>query len=219
MKVNTDGVLLAVLAETDSSSQILDIGTGTGVIALILAQRFLLAKITAVEIEENAAIAAAGNFSNSVFNSRLQVIHSSIERFFENNRANKFDLIVSNPPFFIDSLIPDKPLKGVARHTNQAFFESLLCNSALHLEESGELTLILPVKVSELVQSLALKHKLYVQRKISISSFADSIPHREIVSLGFISRQPDESKFIIYNKPKEYSTEYQKLLKDFFTIF
>ena len=219
MKVNTDGVLLGVLAEAASPARILDIGTGTGVIALILAQRFSSAHITAVEIDENAAVAAAGNFCASVFNSRLQVFHSSIGRYFEENRKNKFDLIVSNPPFFIDSLKSDNHLKGIARHTDQVFFETLLRDSAFHLEETGELALILPVKLSELTQSLALKHDLYVQRKISICSFADSVPHREILSLGFKSREAEFTNFVIYSKPKEYSVEYKVLLKDFFTIF
>ena len=105
MKVNTDGVLLGVLAEAELPARILDIGTGTGVIALILAQRYASATITAVEIDENAAKTAGANFSQSVFNSRLQLFHSPFEVYFEENRENKFDLIVSNPPFFIVSLI------------------------------------------------------------------------------------------------------------------
>lgn len=219
MKVNTDGVLLGVMTDAVTPERILDIGTGTGVIALILAQRFPSAIITAVEIDGNAASTAASNFCGSVFNSRLQVFHSSFENYFKENIGNKFDLIVSNPPFFIDSLRSDNALKSIARHTDQLFFETLIRDSALHLNEDGELVLIVPVKLSELIQKLALEFGLYLQKKISIGSFSDSNPHREIISLGFKSNEARLANFVIYSKQNEYSAEYRALLKDFFTIF
>ncbi|HUH33012.1 MAG TPA: methyltransferase [Daejeonella sp.] len=219
MKVNTDGVLLAVMADPVMPRTILDIGTGTGVIALIMAQRFSSATIMAVEIDENAASTARRNFSDSVFNSRLQVDHTSIENYFAENDSAKFDLIISNPPFFIGSLKSDDPLKTMARHTDQLFFESLLHNAVLHLEKNGSIDMILPVILSEIAQVLASKAGLYLQKKICISSFADSIPHRHVLSWGLTFQQVEEKDFVIYSRPKEYSAEYRSILKEFFTIF
>jgi tRNA1Val (adenine37-N6)-methyltransferase len=219
MKVNTDGVLLAVLADSAKPQNILDIGTGTGVIALILAQRFLSARIMAVEIDENAASTARRNFSGSIFSDRLQIYPSSFEKYFEENRTAKYDLIISNPPFFIDSLKSDDPIKTLARHTDKLFFENLLDNSVLHLEKNGRLVMILPVTLSKLVQEIALNKGLYLQMKIEIGSFVDSIAHRHVLSWGLTPQQVRQSQFAIYGKPKEYSAEYRSLLKEFFTIF
>jgi len=219
MKVNTDGVLLGVLCGTRSPRHILDIGTGTGVISLILAQRFPSAHIKAVEIDEAAARTAEQNFERSTFNTRLKLIHTSFEDYFKSNEQHKFDLIVSNPPFFIDSLRSDDLFKGIARHTDQVFFQDLLSESARHLQPDGQLVLIVPLRISEILQALALQSGLNLQRKISICSFPDSVPHRDILSFGF---SPDEavfSRFVIYDKPKEYSAAYRAALKDFFTIF
>ena len=219
MKVNTDGVLLGVLANAVSPKNILDIGTGTGVIALILAQRFSSAKITAVEIDEKAACTASNNFESSIFIARLQLFHSSFEDYFQKNRGNKFDLIISNPPFFIDSLRSDNVLKGIARHTNRVFFENMLRDSANNLESQGELILIVPVTISGLIQKLSLSFGLYLQKKISICSFSNSLPHREILTFGRIASDLEITRFCIYSQPKIYSEEYKHHLKDFLIIF
>ena len=219
MKVNTDGVLLGVLTNAVSPKNVLDIGTGTGVIALILAQRFSSAKITAVEIDEKSACTASNNFANSMFNARLQLFHSSFEDYFQKNSGKKFDLIISNPPFFIDSLRSDDVLKGIARHTDQVFFENMLRDSANNLESQGELVLIVPVTISGLIQKLSLSFGLYLQKKTSICSFSDSLPHREILTFGCIDSDLEITRFCIYSQPKIYSEEYKDYLKDFLTIF
>jgi tRNA1Val (adenine37-N6)-methyltransferase len=104
MKINTDGVLLGVLAEANNPKTILDIGTGTGVIALMLAQRYNHAIINAVEIDPAAAQTASNNFKNSSFNKRITLFAQSFEDFFNEFSDRRYDLIVSNPPFFINSL-------------------------------------------------------------------------------------------------------------------
>ncbi|NEU09420.1 methyltransferase [Flavihumibacter sp. R14] len=219
MKVNTDGVLLGVLCESEAPRRILDIGTGTGVVSLILAQRFSSAHITAVEIDKAAAMTARANFERSNFDSRLELIHTPVEKYYETHSPGKFDLIVSNPPFFIDCLRSDDQFKGVARHTDQLFFENLLRDSAMHLEAAGKLVLIVPVRISEFLKTSAIQFGLRLQKSIGICSFPDSAPHREILTLGFNAPQTVLSRFIIYDKPKEYSVEYRTALQDFFTIF
>jgi tRNA1Val (adenine37-N6)-methyltransferase len=219
MKVNTDGVLLALLAEPAFPESVLEIGTGTGVMSLILAQRFPGANIQAVEIEKMAADTAAANFSASDFNSRLLALHSSFQEYFVLNPDLRFDLIISNPPFFIDSLSSDDPSKRLARHTGLLFFDELFRSSAVHLNKAGELVLVVPLRISQYLQNLAGRHELFLRKKISILSFLDSIPHREILTFGFSGRKAEEKKFVIYNAPKQYSDEYRELLKDYFTIF
>ncbi len=104
MKINADGVLLGAMADANKPAKILDIGTGTGVIALMLAQRYTDAKIDAIEIDADAAQTAKRNFTASAFADRLSVYASGFESYFEQFPKRKYDLIVSNPPFYIDSL-------------------------------------------------------------------------------------------------------------------
>lgn len=219
MKVNTDGVLLAALCKSNSPSKILDIGTGTGLIALILAQRFTNAQIDAVEIDEAAAATAVRNFKNSKFSSRLNLISSSIENYFLHSELT-YDLIVSNPPFFINSLRSDNPKKELARHTDITFFETILNESESKLNFEGALWLILPLGTSFLIREMVSKMKsLKLQEEILIRSFSDSVPHRSIMKFGFGNSESVLRDFIIYKERGLYSQEYRELLKDFLTIF
>ncbi|WP_158993494.1 tRNA1(Val) (adenine(37)-N6)-methyltransferase [Mucilaginibacter sp. L196] len=219
MKINTDGVLLGALAEAKSPQNILDIGTGTGVIALMLAQRFSSSKIDAVEIDESASLTATKNFKNSPFADRLKLFHQDFEKYFEEHPERKYDLIVSNPPFHINSLESPKANKKVAKHTDKDFFEGLITGITKHLTESGLCWLILPISTAELVKELAASDGLFLQRKITIHSFEEDIPHREILVLGTNNIKLNDSKFVIYKEPKVYSEMYIAALKDFFTIF
>lgn len=219
MKVNTDGVLLAALVQAKNPQRILDIGTGTGLISLMLAQRFETASIDAVEIDENAAKRAGINFKESPFASRLTSIHSSIEDFFLGTNES-YDLIISNPPFFINSLKSEDFIKEIARHTSQDFFENLLDHSVIKLGSNGFLVIILPIETSILIEKLVEKNpNLHLNEIIVIQSFDDSKPHRKILKIGLNPTELNLNKFVIYEAQGIYSSEYQNLLKDFFTIF
>ncbi len=126
MKINTDGVLLGAIADAENPGTILDIGTGTGVIALMLAQRFITAKVDAVEIDSDAAQTAERNFKNSPFADRLTVYALGFESFFDQFPGKKYDLIISNPPFYIDSLKSPGAKKALAKHTDIDFFEKVI---------------------------------------------------------------------------------------------
>ena len=128
MKINTDGVLLGALASAENTKKILDIGTGTGVIALMLAQRFPEAEINAVEIDPASAETAGQNFKNSPFANRLQIHPTSIQNFWMQKQHQQYDLIVSNPPFYLDSLTSPQENKTLAKHAAPQFFENLLRN-------------------------------------------------------------------------------------------
>src|SRR5690606_30727897 len=126
MKINTDGVLLAAMATADFPTRILDVGTGTGVISLMLAQRFPSATIDAIEIDVKAADTARGNFEESPFSDRLTSYAMALDKF---EPKAGYDLIVSNPPFFLNSLRNNDSRKGMARHTDMGFFDQLLARS------------------------------------------------------------------------------------------
>ena len=219
MKINTDGVLLGALTEADDPQSILDIGTGTGVIALMLAQRYNSAKIDAVEIDEPAANTARNNFANSPFAERLELFPIGFKDFFNQYPDKKYDLIVSNPPFYINSLKSPQKGRQLAKHADGSFFSDLVKALPFHLKTSGECCLILPQDTSELVKELALKHGLYIKRIVNIYSYRDSEAHREILTLTISKSEVETSQFVIYDAPNVYSATYQEALIEFFTIF
>lgn len=219
MKINTDGVLLAALAKADAAKSILDIGTGTGVIALMLAQKFPYAKIDAVEIDKTAAETAGGNFRNSPFAERLTIAHSSFQHYFEQFPARKYELIVSNPPFYINSLESPGQQTNIAKHADESFFKELVAGVSKHLSINGACWVILPVPTAEFVKTSMSRFNLHLQKIITIRSFAESEVHREILVFGSSQTKFNIEDFVIYDIPKEYSDSYKSALKDFFTIF
>jgi tRNA1Val (adenine37-N6)-methyltransferase len=219
MKVNTDGVLLGALAGAAAPKTILDIGTGTGVIALMLAQRFEIAQIDAVEIDEAAAKTAEGNFKASKFANRLYLFASGFEEYFDAYPDKKYDLIVSNPPFFLNSLASPGVKKNLARHADNAFFERLVTSVAGHLTVDGTCVMILPLDTVDLMKELLPSNELYLQGIVEVRSFAHSVPHRLIVTIGKRQKEIANSALVIYDEPKVYSSAYQYTLKDFLTIF
>jgi tRNA1Val (adenine37-N6)-methyltransferase len=219
MKINTDGVLLGALVNDDNPSNILDIGTGTGVIALMLAQRFISAKIDAVEIDTLAAETAGKNFANSAFTKRLTIYPLGFEDFFSANPGKKYDLIISNPPFYINSLKSPKANKELAKHTDAAFFERLVKSVAVHLIPEGVFWMILPIDTTELVLTLSANSILFAQKIINVQSFPHSEAHRIIVSLGFNKVSPEITKLSIYQAENNYSDEYKNLLQPYFIAF
>jgi len=219
MKINTDGVLLGAMATAPYPQKILDIGTGTGVIALMLAQRFNDAETDAVEIDISAAKTAQRNFESSPFKERLHVHAAGINAYFEQHAVEKFDLIVSNPPFYINSLKSPQEKKKQAKHTDVDFFEQLIKGISAHLSADGLCWLVLPVETAAEVKLLAAQNGLQVQRKVDIRSFADSDPHREIMCLGFDDKVAEMGKFVIYQSAGVYTEAYKQLLKPYFLAF
>jgi tRNA1Val (adenine37-N6)-methyltransferase len=219
MKINTDGVLLAALVKADEPISILDLGTGTGVIALMLAQRFNNAMIDAIEIDNTAAQTAANNFIRSAFHKNLNSYHKSFASFFESYTEKKYDLIISNPPFHIHSLKSPGANKSLAKHTDESFFEELIAAVPFHLTKNGSCCLILPLQTSALVKELFKTNNLCLHKIIELYSFIDSEPHREILTFGLEKKKLTEEKFVIYNEPNVYTNAYRNALKNFLTIF
>jgi tRNA1Val (adenine37-N6)-methyltransferase len=219
MKINTDGVLLGALAEADHPKNILDIGTGTGVIALMLAQRFIEAEMDAIEIDVTAAETAGNNFSNSPFADRLNIHPLSFVDFFEQNPSKKYDLIVSNPPFYINSLKSPEEKKRQAKHTDEDFFKKLINAMQAHLTSDGCFWLIIPSTIADFVFYLAGEKNLCLQKRINIKSFEESAPHRVIAGFGFEKVSTEITKLTIYTSVNNYSEEYKESLKPYFIVF
>lgn len=219
MKINTDGVLLGAMAQANNAQLVLDIGTGTGVIALMLAQRLASAQIDAVEVDETAAQTAMLNFKNSPFANRLNAYALGFFDFFDKYPKKKYDLIISNPPFYINSLESPGLGKNLAKHADVNFFEGLISTIAAQLTKNGSGWLILPLQTAELVKALAEKHNLNLHKTIGIYSYPHSLPHREIFVLTLSKTKAAYEQFVIYKEPKVYSNQYIQMLKSFFTIF
>lgn len=219
MKINTDGVLLGVTAGTAEPETILDIGTGTGVIALMLAQRFEHARIDAVEIDEAAAETAKRNFAGSPFAGRLTLYADSFEAYFNKHADRKYDLIISNPPFYINALESPGERKNLAKHADVQFFDTLVRLVSKHLTDRGGFWLILPLPTAALVKEIAVAVGLNLQETINVVSYPDSAPHREMLVLTLGDDRKDDERFVIYDEPKVYSQQYEEALRPFFTIF
>lgn len=220
MKINTDGVLLGALADVKKAGRICDIGTGTGVIALMLAQRNHRCKIDAIDIDFNAVDTATLNFDNSLFHERLKCHHHNFVEFFEMNPTNEYDLIVSNPPFFLNLLHSPSKSKTLARHTNENFYIDLLRVSASHLTQTGILQLVVPLDTSMLLKNLAEDYHLYNTECIEMKSFSGKNTFRHILKFERNNLKPLKvSDFIIYEKEGEHSLQYIETLRNFFTIF
>lgn len=219
MKINTDGVLLGALAGYGAPKTMLDIGTGTGVIAMMMVQRFPDAVVDAVEIDTAAAETAGKNFQNSDLSQKLHIYPMGFEGYFQTYPERKYDLIITNPPFYINSLEATGAKKNLAKHADGFFFEYLIKTIAAQLTANGACWLVLPIPTATLVKQLALMSGLFVRQIITIHSFADSDAHREIISLGLSETKSVPGKFIIYDAPKVYSEQYRECLRDFFTIF
>ena len=215
MKVGTDGVLLGAWAECEGARCILDIGTGTGVIALQMAQRNPMAQVQAVEIDETAAKRARANFDNSPWAERLQVAQTAVQEFAP---TEKFDLIVSNPPYFIDSLLPPDAKRSTARHTHDLTFEELDRAVGRLLAENGRFALILPTTEFEKYLSLT---QLHLARRCDVCPIDGGAVKR--VMGEFAKQKPTavahENIAIEKGRRGDYTDEYRALTKDFYLKF
>lgn len=216
MKISTDAVLLGALAEANSPNHILDIGTGTGVISLILAQRFPEALITGVEIDSDAAEQAAENFLESPFSDRLQVKNIRFQDFSENQL---FDLIVSNPPYFPDHLKSQDSKRNQALHTDALSFEELLQKAFKLLKVDGQLWVILPPRQMSDFSELARGFGLLPKKRVQVKDTASKPVIREIVGFSFGTDSADIKGIYLKNEDGSFSGAYSSLISGFLLGF
>ena len=215
MKVGTDGVLLGAWVDCEGAKRILDIGTGTGVIALQMAQRNPNAKVYAVEIDEATAHRARANFDASAWAERLEVEQTAVQGFVP---SEKFDFIVSNPPYFVDSLLPPDAKRSTARHTHDLTFEELDEAVARLLAEGGRFALILPVAEFEKYLTIT---QLNVVRRCDVHPVEGGAVKR--IMAEFAKCKPtaiaNENIAIEKGSRGDYTDDYRALTKDFYLKF
>lgn len=208
-RVGTDGVLLGALVNIDFAKNILEIGTGTGLISLMLAQRNLNASFFGIDINEEAVNLTKLNFENSPFNLRLKNILQDFKTF---ETEEKFDLIVSNPPYFEENPSAKDIL---ARQTVELNFRQLISKSTGLLSENGFFSVIIPFEVGSDFVEIAKENRLFLNRKINIYGIENSKIKRLVLEFSFIEKEHDEFDFIIEKSPRKYSDQYLELTKEF----
>ncbi|MGE4513145.1 MAG: tRNA1(Val) (adenine(37)-N6)-methyltransferase [Chryseobacterium sp.] len=208
-RVGTDGVLLGALANVDQVFHVLEIGTGTGLISLMLAQRNIEANFFGIDINKDAADLTKINFENSPFSSRLK---NACQDFKEFETHEKFDLIVSNPPYFEAS---DSEKDKIARQTVELNFRQLIIKSSQVLSEGGVLSVIIPAEAGSDFTAIADENRMFLTRKINIKGIENSKIKRLILEFSLSKKDYIESEFTIEKSPRQYSDQYLELTKEF----
>lgn len=221
MKVSLDACLLGALCElkpglTNQQNKILDIGTGTGLLTLMLAQRMSVkTEFDAVELEENASNQAKTNFANSPFPNKITVHHGSIQQF---HSEYPYDLIICNPPFFTNQLNADNEARNLARHNQGLSFADLTQAMAKHLAEQGIVWVLLPLSERKGFEAAAAQNGLFLERDWHIQSS----PNKPVKTTIFtLTKSPQikpvlPSKIRVYDENNQYTDHFSRLLADYY---
>ncbi len=216
MKIGTDGVLLGAWTAIEHfPNSILDIGTGTGIIALQLAQRSDAETIDALEIDDNAYEQAVGNFENSDWGDRLFCYHASLQLFTE-EIEDTYDLIISNPPFYNDEFETENASRNKARFTSSLSFEELLISVSKLLSKEGVFSIIIPFKEEENFIELAFKVNLFPTRICRVKGHRTSDIKRSLLEFSFRKSDIEITELIIEIERHEYTQAYKDLVSDFY---
>lgn len=215
MKVGTDGVLLGAWTEVTKCSYVLDIGTGTGLIALMIAQRNPKAIIDAIDIDKECVMQAQQNVINSPFKHRIHVQRESFQRFVQQKKV-KYDLIISNPPYFQNSVKPPNLARSNARHTDSLSFYEIISEGVSLLTNDGIISLILPYDFKQTVLEYAATENLFVHRITNVFPVPHKSPKRLLVEFGKREVEFVEQNLTIELSRHQYTDEFKALTRDFY---
>ena len=220
MKVCTDACLFGAWAaanvQIQAAKNILDIGSGTGLLSLMLAQQSA-AHITAIEIEDGAFEQTRTNFDLSPWKDRFNTIHSSIQDYAAKNKANLFDCIITNPPFYEGDLNSPDNAKNLAAHSTALPWDALSEAAASLLQENGAWYVLVPTLRAYTIQKLALNDGLQLSQECLMYNDAKHLPIRAM--LKFVKQKEatiQRNKIVIKNADQSYTTEFINYLKDYY---
>jgi tRNA1Val (adenine37-N6)-methyltransferase len=214
MKVGTDGVMLGAWTKIDKANRILDIGTGSGLIALMLAQRTSEnTHIDAVEIQQAAYTDAQENVDHSPWKNKIVIHHLPIQQFKPNYQ---FDLIVSNPPYFQYSLLPPTKERETSRHSHSLPPTELIQSIKHHLTPHGRFSIILPYREGMQFIDLAKKENLYCSRQCTFQTRQHKPIERLLLEFTRVPVDCETGHLLLYSEMNTYSTEYQQLTNAFY---
>lgn len=219
MKVGMDGVLLGAWTNVSKVGRILDIGTGTGLIALMLAQKNSLAQIDAIEVDTEAFKEAVQNIQQSNWGDRIHPKLCNFQEFSERTRL-KYDLIVSNPPFFNNGVKAPVENRALARHSDSLPLDVLISGAVKMLAEKGRISLVLPIENLPEIGALADSNKLFISRLCRIKPNPIKPDFRILIELTNTECiMQEENLMIEFEKHHDYTPEYKTLTKDFYLKF
>jgi tRNA1Val (adenine37-N6)-methyltransferase len=213
-KVGTDGTLLGAWADVSNVANALDIGTGSGLIALMLAQRSSADTIIdAIEVSPPEVEQASENVKNSPWPSKVNIHHSSLQNFFT---FRKYDLIVSNPPYFINSYKPPDAKRITTRHTDSLSFQDLLTKAAELIHPSGRLCVVLPFTEAQQFTKQAADHSFHVSRQCSFRTRAGKPVERLLLEFVTFPCTTHHTELLLYAEGEEWSEDYKALTRGFY---
>ncbi|MGC9150277.1 MAG: tRNA1(Val) (adenine(37)-N6)-methyltransferase [Microbacter sp.] len=219
MKVGTDAVLLGAWAEVNHMSAILDVGTGTGILALMIAQRASTARIVAIDLDEMAISQATENVQHAPWSDRIVLKHQSWQQFFAENNS-VYDLILCNPPFFQQSLVSPDHHRTIARHDDYFQMTSFLRSIPDHLHSESHFDMVYPYRSSENLIQQAASCGLYCRRQTFVKPSMKSLPTRCLLSFSTCAVTLNRDEMVIEEDQRhQYTTEYKLLTKDFYLNF
>ncbi len=219
MKIGTDGVLLGAWVTCSDKSEILDIGCGTGLIGIMLGQRNGSAQIDGIEIQTDAFEEAAENMNQAPWKDRLHCISGAIQDY-SRDTNKKYDLIVSNPPFFTGGTFSDQAGRDTARHTIKLPHGDLIFSIRRLLAKNGTFALILPYMEGLRFMELAERADLHVQRITEVFPKASLAINRLLIEFGWEKKDaPLPTQLVIRNEDNSYTRTYKELTKDFYLKF
>ena len=215
MKVGTDGTLLGAWSQASAGPcRVLDVGTGTGLIALMMAQRYPEAEFIAIDIDEKAVFQAQENVSASPFADRIKVLEADVQTFED---SVKFDSIVCNPPFFEDSLVCPDPQRTEARHTVSLGYRQLMESAFRLLKDDGRFSVIIPADCRSRLESEAHLRGFFISRLCSVQTTPKKAPKRYMIE--FVKQTVNEidiTNGILESSPQIRSDWYRELTQDFY---
>ncbi len=216
MKVGTDAVLLGIWTELNGVKEVLDVGTGCGILALLLAARKASVRVDAVELNEASAREASENFRLSPFAARLRVFHEDINIFHLAETGKKYDLVISNPPFFVNDQRPEKKSRQMARHGDTLSYEQLAKAGERLLKHQGRFAVVLPYRESRLFLKSAADVGLQLHKQMLIFPMPCKEPNRVNLLLGNSAAVPETEKFIIRNEDGSFTRQYLDMVGNYY---